>query len=166
MKFIQERAKGRNYAEAAVAAGYSEKNARQSGYQAMEQLRGRVPDLLDLHGLSEGTLIDKYLRPLLEAEDTIFFQKDGKVRQRVKVPALSIRHSALRTAFELHGSYAPRLHDNKAQDGPPIRFVMDLPRPDYSKAGMDRAIDVKPTNEPANILESGTGHKPDPRPKD
>ena len=41
-----------------------------------DQLRGRVPDLLDRHGLSEEVLIDKYLRPLLTAKETIFFQKD------------------------------------------------------------------------------------------
>jgi hypothetical protein len=70
MKFIKERTQGKSFSEAAIAAGYSEKNARQSGYQAMQQLRGRVPDLMDKHGLSEDTLIDKYLRPLLEAEET------------------------------------------------------------------------------------------------
>src|SRR4249920_1010006 len=53
MKLIEERAKGKSYSEAAIAVGYSEKNARQSGYQALQQLRGRVPDLLDRHGLSE-----------------------------------------------------------------------------------------------------------------
>jgi hypothetical protein len=45
MKPVEERAKGKSYSEAAIAAGYSEKNARQFGYQAMQQLRGRVPDL-------------------------------------------------------------------------------------------------------------------------
>jgi len=165
MKLIQERAKGKSYAEAALAAGYSARNARQSGYQAMEQLRRRVPDLLDLHGLSEETLIDKYLCPLLEAEETIFFQKDGKVRQRVKVPALGIRHSALRTAFELHGSYAPKLYDNKAQNGPPITFIMDLPRPSWNQ---DPTINVTPTNgnAPVKKMELANEEKFDPRPKD
>jgi hypothetical protein len=46
-------------------------------------------------------LIEKYLKPLLEAEETKFF-KDGKVR--INVEALAIRHASLRTAFELHGS--------------------------------------------------------------
>ena len=32
MKLIEERAKGKSYSEVAIAAGYSEKNARQSGY--------------------------------------------------------------------------------------------------------------------------------------
>ena len=128
MKLIEERAKGKTYAEAAIAAGYSEKGARQSGYQAMQQLRGRLPELLDKYGLSEEVLIDKYLRPLLNATETIFFQKDGKVKQRVNVAALAIRHSSLRTAFELHGSYAPRDPKEAAQFGVKV-IVADLPGP-------------------------------------
>ena len=128
MKLIEERAKGKSYSEAAIAAGYSEKNARQSGYQAMQQLRGRVPDLLDRHGLSEEVLIDKYLRPLLKAERTVFFQKDGKVKQKVQVEALEIRLSALRECFLLHGSYAPRDPKEAAQFGVKV-VVMDMPRP-------------------------------------
>jgi hypothetical protein len=99
MKLIKARAEGKTYAQAAVAAGYPQKNARQSGFQAMEQIRGRIPDLMDKYGLSEDTLIDKYLRPLLDAKETVFFQKDGKVRQRVNVAALGIRLSSLRTTF-------------------------------------------------------------------
>jgi hypothetical protein len=94
----------------------------------MQQLRGRVPDLLDRHGLSEEVLIDKYLRPLLTAKETIFFQKDGKVKQQVNVAALGIRLSSLRTAFELHGSYAPKDPKEAAQYGVKIIRV-DIPRP-------------------------------------
>jgi hypothetical protein len=140
MKLIEARAKGKSYSEAAIAAGYSEKNARQSGYQAMQQLRGRVPDLLDRHGLSEEVLIDKYLRPLLTAEETIFFQKDGKVKQRVNVAALGIRLSSLRTALELHGSYAPKDPKDAAQYGVKIIRV-DIPRPPNE---FNQFIDVIP----------------------
>jgi hypothetical protein len=70
-------------------------------------------------------LIDKYLRPLLDAEETKFFN-DGK--KRVNVEALGIRHAALRTAFELHGSYAPRDPKEPAQYG--VRIIhVDIPRP-------------------------------------
>jgi hypothetical protein len=96
--------------------------------QAMQQIRGRVPDLMDKHGLTEDTLIDKYLRPLLEAERTVFFQKDGKVKQKVQVEALEIRLSALRECFLLHGSYAPCDPMEAAQFGVKV-VVMDMPRP-------------------------------------
>jgi len=102
-KFVKELAKGKSLAQAAREAGYSDKNANQSGYQGLAQLRGRVPKLLERHGLGEEVLIQKYLLPLLEAEETKFF-KDGA--KRINVEALAIRHAALRTAFELHCSYA------------------------------------------------------------
>jgi len=92
-------------------------------------------------------LIENYLKPLLEAEETVFFQKDGKVGQRVNVAALGIRHSALRTAFELHGSYAPRDPKEAAQFGVKV-IVLDMPRPPRHQ--QNAVIDV-----------SGNGHKPE-----
>ena len=86
----------------------SSRNPGQSGFQVLRQIRGRVPDLLEKLGLGEEVLIEKCLKPLLEAEETVFFEKDGKVQQQVNVAALGMRLSSLRTAFELHGSYAPR----------------------------------------------------------
>ncbi len=124
-KFVTELAKGNTLAQAARNAGYSAKNANQSGYQALAQLRGRVPELLERHGLGEEVLIDKYLRPLLDAEETKFFNGGKK---RINVAALGIRHAALRTAFELHGSYAPRDPKEAAQYGVEIIRV-DIPRP-------------------------------------
>jgi hypothetical protein len=135
-KFVKELAKGKSLAQAARDAGYSEKNANQSGYQALAQLRGRVPELLERHGLGEEVLIDKYLRPLLDAEETKFFPtgitvrvgKKNKTVFQVNVQALAIRHAALRTAFELHGSYAPRDPKEAAQYG--VRIIrVDIPRP-------------------------------------
>ena len=123
-KFIKGLATGKSLAQAAREAGYSEKNANQSGYQALAQLRGRVPELLERHGLGEEVLIDKYLLPLLDAEETKFFN-DGK--KRINVEALTIRVAALRTAFELHGSYAPRDPKEAAQYG--VRIIrVDIPR--------------------------------------
>ena len=104
-KFVRELAKDNTLTQAAKNAGYSQKYPGQSGYQALAQLRGRVPELLERHGLGEEVLIEKYLKPLLEAHETKFFN-EGKTR--INVEALAIRHASLRTAFELHGSYAPR----------------------------------------------------------
>src|SRR5260370_14114753 len=81
--FVKELAKGRTLTDAAKAAGYKDKNPGQAGYQALAQLRGRVPELLERHGLGEEVLIEKYLKPLLEPEETKFF-KDGKVRINVE----------------------------------------------------------------------------------
>lgn len=142
-KFVKTLAKGASLTDAAIEAGYSSRNPGQSGFQALRQIRGRVPDLLEKHGLGEEMLIEKYLKPLLEAEETVFFQKDGKVRQRVNVAALGIRHSALRTAFELHGSYAPRNPKEAEQFGIKV-VVVDIPRPPRN------AIDVRPPETGGN----------------
>ncbi len=136
-KLVHERAKGKTYAEAAIAAGYSPKLARQSGYQAMQQIRGRVPDLMARNGLDENTLIYKYLLPLLEAEETIFTQFKGKFKDQRQVAALTVRLNALREAFRLHGSYAPRDPKEAEQFGIKV-VVVDIPRPPRN------AIDVTP----------------------
>jgi hypothetical protein len=137
MKLIKARAEGKTYAQAAIAAGYPEKNARQSGFQTMQQIRGRVPDLLDKHGLSEGTLLDEHLRPRLNAQETAFFQKDGKVRQRVNVAAWAPGFPLYAQEFELHGSYAPRDPKEAEQFGVKV-IVLDMSRPPSN------AIDVTP----------------------
>jgi hypothetical protein len=71
MKLIKARAEGKTYAQAAIEAGYSSKHAAQNGYQALSQIRGRVPDLLDRNGFDENTAIEKYLsrcsRPLKQS---------------------------------------------------------------------------------------------------
>jgi hypothetical protein len=135
-KFVRELASGKTLTQAAKNAGYSDKNPAQSGYQALAQLRGRVPELLERHGVGEEVLIEKYLLPLLQAEETKFFptgitvpagKKNKKVFQ-VNVQALGTRLAALRTAFELHGSYAPRDPKEAAQYG--VRIIrVDIPRP-------------------------------------
>jgi hypothetical protein len=86
---------------------------------------------MDQMGLTNHLLIEKYLVPSLEAEETKFFNEGKK---RINVPALGIRHTALDTAFKLRGSYAPR--DPKEAEHFGIKVVvLDMPRP-------PRTIDV------------------------
>ena len=143
-KFARGLAAGKTLTASAKDAGYSSKNPGQSGYQALAQMRGRVPDLLAQHGIGEEVLIEKYLIPLLNAEETKFFPAGlGPPRRkvyRVNVQDLGIRHSALRTAFELHGSYAPRDPKEAAQYG--VRIIrVDIPRP---ATEFNQFIDVIP----------------------
>jgi hypothetical protein len=122
-------------AEAAIKAGYPAKNARQSAFQALQGIRGRVPDLMDQLGLSEQVLIDKHLRRHLNAKRTHYFQKDGRVKDSRKTDALEIQSKALDMAFQLHGSYAPREPKEAEQYGIKV-VVIDIPRP-------PRMIDVE-----------------------
>ncbi len=118
----------KTHSEAAVKAGYPVKNARQSAYQALQQMRGRVPDLMDQLGLSEEHLIDKHLRRHLNAKRILFFQKDGKVKSQRTVEALEIQSKAIDMGFLLHGSYAPRDPKEAAQFGVKV-IVVDIPGP-------------------------------------
>jgi hypothetical protein len=115
-------------AEAAIKAGYPVANARQSAYQALQGLRGRVPDIMDRLGFGEEILIDKYLRRHLDAKKTIFAQHEGRFRDQKRVDSLDTQVKALDMAFLLHGSYAPRDPKEAAQYGVKIIRV-DIPRP-------------------------------------
>jgi hypothetical protein len=175
-KYIQERAKGKTQAQAAEAAGYSTTRADQSGYQVEKQLRGRVPELLDSVGLSERSLIEKYLVPVLNAKEVIekWCEKKKKdIEAATILAAMGLSHSGLRTAFELHGSYAPKLYDNQAQQ-PPVNVIIDLQGPDWSKPPNN--IPQLPPGDlhPQQRQQaSGNGHRKDaviedddPRPRD
>jgi hypothetical protein len=171
LEVVKHRAEGKTFKDAGILAGYSPKNAAQSAYQAIQGLRGRVPDLLDKAGLSEEIAIEKYLKPALEATETIYAQKDGKFTDRRQMIAWNIRMTALRTLLELHGSYAPKVYDNQgtAPVGN-INFIVDCPAPDWSKLPPHPALKA-PTNgnqpqQQKAIEVSSNGQKPDPRPKD
>jgi phage terminase small subunit len=156
-KLLHERAKGKTLAQAAIAAGYSPKNANQSGYQALNVMKGRIQNLMEETGLDERSLIHKYLLPLMEAKETLYFQKAGKVTDKREVKALNIRLNALKEAFALHGSYAPRDPKEAAQYGVKI-IIADIPGP---PGEFNQFIDIVPPKHPKNYGSfTGNGNKP------
>ena len=132
--FVKNLAKGASQKDAFIAAGYKAKHPDQGAHQALKQIQGKVPLIMDQMGLTDHHLIEKYLVPLLDAEETKFFNEGKK---RINVPALGIRHAALDTAFKLRGSYAPRSPKEAEQFGVKV-IVVDIPRPPRN------AIDVTP----------------------
>ena len=101
-------AKGLTITDAAKAAGYSDKYAGQVGSQALENIRIKMPAVLDKYGLTDDALVEKYLKPALEANETKFAQKDGIFTDERDVVAWGPRLTALDLAFNLKGSYAPK----------------------------------------------------------
>jgi phage terminase small subunit len=107
--------KGMNLTQAAIAAGYSEKNAPVLANQALKRLRKKMPQLLDRRGLTDDALIKKYLKPALEATSTrrvthIYQEVEGKTEEIVEEqqePNWDARLRALDMTFKLKGSYAP-----------------------------------------------------------
>jgi len=135
--FVKNLAKGASQKDAFIAAGYKAKHPDQGAHQALKQIQGNVPQIMDQMGLTDHLLIEKYLVPLLDAEETKFFNEGKK---RINVAALGIRHTALDTAFKLRGSYAPRDPKEAEQFGIKV-VVVDIPRPPKHHP----AIDVQPS---------------------
>jgi hypothetical protein len=134
-KLVKNLAAGMNQSAAAIDAGYSDKNPRQSAHQAVEQIQRRMPALFDKLGLSDRAIIEKHLVPLLNAKETKFFPYRKQIvaravrRRRIQkidkdllletvqvidvreVAALSTRIAALDIVFKLKGSYGRRQID-------------------------------------------------------
>jgi hypothetical protein len=144
---------GTTITEAARRAGYSRKNLAQSGHQALNAIRLRVPELMDELGLTERELIEKHLVPLLSAKTTKYFQNKGKVTDKRSVPDHDTRLQALDLSFKLRGAYTPKDPATEAQFGVKV-IVIDIPRP---QIGVKMA-DIRP-GDLLPLLPSN-GHKP------
>jgi phage terminase small subunit len=140
-KLVKNIARGMPQAEAAIEAGYSEKNPSQSAYQAMQTIARRMPEVMEKLGLTDEALIERHLLPLLDATETKFFsfrrqttKKRKKILEQVieerQVEALGTRAVALDMAFKLKGSYAPKQIDFDPDDPIPVTVidVSDIPK--------------------------------------
>jgi hypothetical protein len=119
---------GMTLTEAARRAGYSKKWPGQAGYQALQNLKLKTPDLLERLGLGDVTLIEKHLKPLLSADMVKFFQHKGKVTAKRIVPDNDARLKALDVAFKLSAAYPPT--DPKLTEPTGVQVILvDIPRP-------------------------------------
>lgn len=106
---IRNLVKGMSITDAAREAGYADNGyVGQLGSQALEAIRLRMPEVLDKAGLTDESLIEKYLKPALEANETEFAKFEGRITDEREVVAWSPRLTALDIAFNLKGSYAPK----------------------------------------------------------
>jgi Terminase small subunit len=170
-RLVRELPRSKTLGEAAVKAGYSPKNARQSGHQALKTLRGRVPDMMDRLGISEEEIIDKHLRRHLIAQKTVFVREERIVKRKVgRRTEEVVRHVvkkytmndnqaqliAMDKALLMHGSYAPRDPKEAAQFGVKV-IVNNL---GLVRDGSRPVIDIKPGMDvPALTNEASNGNK-------
>ena len=122
-KLLEGLLKGMNVTAAAKAAGYAPATAGQAGYNALKAIRRKVPKIMKKHGLDEDALIQKYLKPGLDAMETEFGKFKGMIVDREDVIAWGPRLQALDMAFRIHGSYAADDKD-AATDG--LKIVIDV----------------------------------------
>jgi hypothetical protein len=132
-KFIQVLATGtKTQGQAAIAAGYSPKNANQSARQVMDSIRAKMPEVLERHGLTDDALIHEHLLPLLNAKIVRAFTHKGRVIYSKPLADNDTRRQTLDMTFKLKGSYAPKTeeeaHISQQFMGPTV-IVLDLPRP-------------------------------------
>src|SRR5258708_22995457 len=97
---------GSSITKATRKVGYSKKWPNQAGHQVLQNLKLKA-DLLEGHGLSDTTLIDKYLKSQLNARTVKFFQHKGRVTDMRIVPDNDTRAKSLDIAFRLRRAYPP-----------------------------------------------------------
>jgi hypothetical protein len=119
---------GMTLTEAARRAGYSKKWPGQAGHQVLQNLKPKMPELLERLGFSDVALVEKHLKPLLNARMVKFFQHKGKVTDKRIVPDNDARLRTLDMAFKLRGAYAPT--DPKLEEPLGVQVILvDIPRP-------------------------------------
>jgi hypothetical protein len=132
---------GSSITNAARKAGYSKKCPDQAGHQALQNLKLKVPELLERLGFTDIALIEKYLKPLLNARMLKFFRHKGKVTDMRIVPDNDARLKGLDMAFKLSGAYAQT--DPKLEQPVGVKVILvDIPRPGRP--------DGRPLSAPAN----------------
>ena len=120
---------------AAQLAGYSTKHSSQSVGQALHSIQLNFPELMDKHGLSDSSLIETYLKPLLKATRTKHFAHNGKIKSTRRYKDNDTRLGALDMALRLKGSYAAVKTQNENRSVSVI--VVDVPRPKKVEADED-----------------------------
>jgi hypothetical protein len=127
-RFAKALMKSKNLAQAAIAAGYSPKNASQSAHQALASLK--VPDMLNNAGYSIPVIIEKHLAPKLYAKTTKLAIDDGKFTDFVDLEDHGTQMQAIDTMLKMHGAYAPKDPKEAEQFGVKV-VIIDAPRPQH-----------------------------------
>jgi hypothetical protein len=127
---VRNMVKGMTITDAARAAGYADNGyVGQIGSQALENIKLKMPEVLEKHGLTDDVLIENYLKPLMNAEETKFFQFQGSVVSQENVIAWGPRKEGLDMAFKLKGSYAAKEDPNSGGGVGVVINLNSIPMP-------------------------------------
>ena len=113
-KLVKALAKTTNVSEAGRMAGYGR---NQSAFRALRNIQAKVPELMDRIGLTDEYLLEKCLKPGLEAKETKFFADKGIVMQEKEVIAWGPRRDFLDMACKIKGLYITREGDGGNGNG-------------------------------------------------
>ena len=93
-------ARGLTIQECADELGIS----KQRVHQVCQMTKGRVADLMDDAGLTDAALVNRYLKPALEATETEFAKFQGTITDSREVIAWGPRLQALELAAKMRGT--------------------------------------------------------------
>jgi phage terminase small subunit len=105
-RFIEELPRCKSLAEAARRAGYSSKFAGQAGYLALQRIGQKAPELLENIEITLEELIEKSIKPGLEATKTIHITYQGKITAEFVQPDWHARLEMAKLCLRLHGAYS------------------------------------------------------------
>jgi phage terminase small subunit len=104
-RFLKELPRSKSVAEAARRAGYSPKFAGQAGYLALQRIAEKAPELLDNHEQTLREVIEKNIKPALEATKTIYIRYRGAITDQVEVPDNETRLKTVIQVLKVMGAY-------------------------------------------------------------
>lgn len=98
---LQELASGKSMAEATATA----RMQRESGYRAIDEMKERLPSIMDELGLDVRSILCR-IREKMDAKETKFFAHEGIVRQSHDVEAHGVQLKAIELAAKLRPELA------------------------------------------------------------
>ena len=102
-RLLEEIPRSKSLAEAARRAGYSPKFAGQAGYLALHRIAAKAPEALESSEMTLEAVIEKVIKPGLDAMRTIYFEHNGQVTDKREVPDWQSRLTMLKLTLKLHG---------------------------------------------------------------
>lgn len=128
-RLIEELPKHETRAEAAIAAGYTSVYPVQAASRALSQIVKKSPEIMKELGLDTRAVVDKHIRPLLEANDI----RQDKYGGNYTVPDNSTRLRAAETVLKLNDAF-PREEVTDGHTPTGVIFRLELADDGRAKA--------------------------------
>jgi hypothetical protein len=119
---------GMTQKDAAIKAGYTTKHPRKAAHQALQQIAKTWPDELESVVGTPRQVIDKYLLPLMNAEESKPFNHNGRVIYSKPQVAWGPRYNGLDIYCRIAGAYQ---RDKDVESGPvQVQVITNVKLPD------------------------------------
>lgn len=146
---------GMTIAAAYKAAGYIGKNANKAGWEVLQKIRRKAPDIMNNAGLNQENLIENYLKPMLKATEVKVFKQNGmliedkdgnesmapgEIIYSEPLVAWEPRRAALDMSFRLHGSYQKSDEESGNVTNNNLTIINHIERPERGQR--EKVIDT------------------------